>query len=204
MRSLYEILGVSIDATPEEIRIAYKRLAMQLHPDKGGAEEVFKELKQAYEILSDAEKRIKYDLTGDVEALSKPSYDPHGDIYNVLNKIITKNINNVEYIDLISTCIAEFSNMLSQIDNAIQMKTVQMTRLNAVSARLSAKNGNNLLGSMLETQIENIKRDIFLDEDNKNKVQKAIEMLANYTYSYEPAQPTQPTFYSGGVWFTQL
>jgi len=64
----YATLGVSRDASPEEIKKAYRRLARELHPDVNPDErtqERFKEITQAYEVLSDAEKRQMYDLGGD-------------------------------------------------------------------------------------------------------------------------------------------
>lgn len=60
----YETLGVPSKATPEEITMAYRKLAMRYHPDRDGAnEELFKEAKEAYEVLSDPKKRKNYDLT---------------------------------------------------------------------------------------------------------------------------------------------
>ncbi len=62
----YEVLGVARDATPEEIKKAYRRLARQLHPDVNpGEEERFKEVTKAYEVLSDPQKRELHDLGGD-------------------------------------------------------------------------------------------------------------------------------------------
>ena len=67
-RDYYEVLKVAPNASEAEIKKAYRRLAMQYHPDrKPGdkqAEEQFKEAKEAYEILSDARKRAAYDQFG--------------------------------------------------------------------------------------------------------------------------------------------
>ncbi|MBL8472711.1 MAG: molecular chaperone DnaJ [Rhodocyclaceae bacterium] len=67
-RDFYEILGVNRDASEEEIKKAYRKLAMKFHPDRNpddkSAEAKFKEAKEAYEILSDGDKRAAYDQYG--------------------------------------------------------------------------------------------------------------------------------------------
>lgn len=67
-RDYYEILGVSRDADKEEIKIGYRRLARKYHPDvnkEPGAEERFKEINRAYEVLSEPETRARYDRFGE-------------------------------------------------------------------------------------------------------------------------------------------
>ena len=67
-RDYYEVLGVSKTATPDEIKKAYRKMAIKYHPDKNPgdkeAEEKFKEAAEAYDVLSNEEKRQKYDQFG--------------------------------------------------------------------------------------------------------------------------------------------
>ncbi len=67
-RDYYEILGVAKGSSPDEIKKAYRKVAMQFHPDRNpgdkSAEEKFKEAAEAYEVLSDADKRAQYDRFG--------------------------------------------------------------------------------------------------------------------------------------------
>ncbi len=84
-RDYYEVLGIKRSATPDEVKKAFRRLALQLHPDKNPgnkkAEERFKEASEAYEVLADAKKRQQYDQFGmgfanfkDANASANPNY----------------------------------------------------------------------------------------------------------------------------------
>lgn len=65
MKDYYQILGLSKTASVDEIKRAYRKLALQYHPDKGGGNEAkFKEINEAYQVLSDPQKRSQYDQFG--------------------------------------------------------------------------------------------------------------------------------------------
>jgi DnaJ-class molecular chaperone len=57
----YQILGLASTATQEEIKKRFKRLSQQMHPDKGGSEEAYRDVKKAYDVLHDPQRRVIYD-----------------------------------------------------------------------------------------------------------------------------------------------
>jgi molecular chaperone DnaJ len=84
-RDYYEILGVSRNADKEEIKRAYRRLARKYHPDvnkEDGAEERFKEINRAYEVLSEPETRARYDRFGEagVSSSAGPGFQDFSDL----------------------------------------------------------------------------------------------------------------------------
>ena len=93
-RDFYEVLGLTRNASADEIKRAYRKLAMEYHPDRnssGDATERFKEINRAYEVLSDADKRVAYDRFGHagVDGAGGPagfdgfsSFEGFGDIFD--------------------------------------------------------------------------------------------------------------------------
>lgn len=93
-RDYYEVLGVSRNATLDEIKKAYRQLAIKYHPDKNPgnkeAEEKFKEAAEAYSVLSDKDKRAKYDQFGHAGLGGQPGPDfsgGFGDLNDILNNL---------------------------------------------------------------------------------------------------------------------
>ena len=76
----YKLLEVSKDASTSDIKKAYRKLAVKHHPDKGGDEATFKDITRAYEVLSDEDKRKRYDRHGE-EGIDEGGGADAGDIF---------------------------------------------------------------------------------------------------------------------------
>src|SRR5437868_7647508 len=92
-RDYYEVLSVTKEADGEEIKRAYRKLAMQYHPDRNvgdaEAEEKFKEAAEAYEVLRDAAKRQRYDRYGHagLEGMNVPHFGDADEVFNLFGDL---------------------------------------------------------------------------------------------------------------------
>ena len=77
-KDYYKILGVGKSASSDEIKRAYRRLAQEYHPDKGGNQEKFKEINEAYQVLSDPQKKAQYDQFGTIFEQARAQGGSHG------------------------------------------------------------------------------------------------------------------------------
>ena len=79
--NLYDVLGVSKEASETDIKKAYRKLAIKHHPDKGGDEETFKKISEAYGILSDKDKKRQYDMFGTYDSVPMDNMPNFNDIF---------------------------------------------------------------------------------------------------------------------------
>jgi DnaJ-class molecular chaperone len=79
----YEVLGVSKNANDTDIKKAYRRLASQHHPDKGGDAAEFQKIQEAYEVLSNPQSRTQYDMRGRFQGNSHMGFSPGGNPFDI-------------------------------------------------------------------------------------------------------------------------
>ena len=96
MKDYYQILGVKRDAAADDIKRAYRRLASQHHPDKGGDKARFQEIQEAYNVLSDQEQRQQYDNPGMRQFHSAFSGQPNFNLNDIFSMFGTRFHNDPE------------------------------------------------------------------------------------------------------------
>ena len=151
--NLYDELGLTPNCTFDEIKQRYRALAQQHHPDKGGDEDIFKKIKLAYEVLSDASRRAEYDATGKIqedipiriEALQELS----GLVIHCVGKI------NPDHDDLIIRMKLELADNITQIKENIITCNNYIIKLNKILKKVNRKKeGDNFIKSIIEEQIK--------------------------------------------------
>jgi DnaJ-class molecular chaperone len=180
--NLYDILGLSKDATFEEIKAKYKSLAQQHHPDKGGNPETFKEIKNAYEILSDPISRKKYDTTGYFENRVSARDEAVERLSNLFFNIFP-NI-NPDIDDLILIMKNESRRERQNINHNINNCNNCIANINKIINKIKKKNNENenILKIFAENQLKSYEYELQNFIHQIEVVNIVIEMLEDYQY----------------------
>lgn len=190
----YIELGVLIDATEEEIKIKFRTLAMLHHPDKGGDEELFKRIKEAYELLSDPIRRKEYDMSGDAESNLQIRNAALEHIAQMVAQIVPQF--NSEQDDLVGIMNNEIVKIRQDMVNNIAMCNKYIANLQKVVIRINAKHKKqNILLEQVQKQIDQRNRE---HEDFTRRIKicdLVLEILKDYEYGLveRVALPGAPT-----------
>ena len=188
MRKFYQILDLSEDATPEQIEKAYKRAASKHHPDKNigneaEASERFKEVKEAYECLSDPERRKIYDETGDS---SVETENPAEDLFvHLLNEITEHFETSVEALAKCRHVIEEMIDECAERKLEADRKVIRMQSM--IQALRFRGKGTNWLEAILNDKIQKLQGER-AELDSATIAAKGVwEMLKEYEATDRPA-----------------
>ena len=180
----YDTLGVAKDATQKQIKAAYRKLAQTNHPDKGGDPSKFVEIQQAYDTLSDAEKRDHYDRYGTLKPNDTMLDKARQHVGAVFNNVMGQPFD--QYTNVVEVMV---DNTKSEINRANQhLRQVQAERKKnlMVHKRLKTKVGSDdLLVQILRGRRQGIWRNYRTVQEITKALNIAIGMLSGYTYKAE-------------------
>jgi DnaJ-class molecular chaperone len=174
---------VDRDATPEEIKNAYRRKAQSSHPDReGGDADVFHTMVAAYEILSDPERRDRYDRTG-----YTGKDDPvETKVRQLFDAIISQDAFDG---DIISQGRDRCRAALAEIDAKTKAHNTRVMKLTKNLDRVKSRH-TNIYREIMEQRIEVLQGIIDHDAKERDLIEKVMEHLTDYT---DEAPPTVTT-----------
>ncbi|MDE3114168.1 MAG: DnaJ domain-containing protein [Pseudomonadota bacterium] len=193
-RDPYEVLGVARDGRPEDIKLRYRAWAKRMHPDVGGSREAFDELNEAYELLSDPERRAKYDAIGDLTettadtAQARTMTQIAGLLQEVVGDLTTRGksvrLNNV------------IERMIGLIERNRKARAIEVAKMLALSealgevaARVVAPDGADLIGQMAQHLAKDLKAETKKAEELFEAEERALELLRQYGYQTDAPMP---------------
>lgn len=183
--NLYDTLGISKDASDEEIKKAYRGKAKENHPDKGGDEETMKALTVAYSVLSDPDRRKNYDETGntdDPEQFFKQKFMEFTD--RILLKVMD-HTHNAERRDMISIfrnhCLDEIKDFYKRIKD----NNKQIEKTKEQLSRFTRENGDNVFEILMNREITALETMNEMCETEIKFLDRVHEELKSYSFKQE-------------------
>ncbi len=194
----YDTLNIAPDATPDEVRQAYRKQSMAAHPDKGGSDEAMAAINYAYAVLSDAERRARYDATGDDSKPTSLEDEARKTLLNIFSGGL-----DVERINLVTFAHQQLDEAIVEAERVRTIAERKLLKLAKHRKAISTKAGDNLAHMLIDQQhaqqqsvIEQFGRavDIF---------HEARKVLADYEWAEEAPAPSTTTAARTGVYGLQ-
>lgn len=185
MRSHYDELGVEPSASPEEIKKAYYAQSKKRHPDKDGDAEDFARLSNAYEVLSDPERRRLYDETGQDRVRSLEA-EVQNELMLLFSHLLTIEKPTAPLLDIARLRLNESKSMIS--DNRKQLHQ-QRGKFQAKRDKIKSKGEANLFHMLIDQQLAAIASGLErLDHDDEVR-EACLKALDDYSEDWCAPEP---------------
>jgi curved DNA-binding protein CbpA len=203
---LYNTLGVAKDASPADIKKAYRRRSSQAHPDKGGSEKAQQAINAAYAVLSDDRKRKHYDETGKDR---EPNIDQQANaiLLSLLNELLES---DDEVTDIIAVGRMKLKGRVVSILTNIEMGKSRVSIIERKRGKVRRKDsGPNAVDMLIEQKVSRLKAAIADLAEGLAIHQHAIKLLDVYESTepladFVPQAIHRPMYFSAGDYWTPL
>jgi curved DNA-binding protein CbpA len=186
--TLYEILGLSPDASASEIKAAHRRAVKAHHPDVGGDAQRFEEVQRAYSVLSDPERRARYDQTGVEEAAEAASEDQlaQAAITSLIIQFIAGN-DDLTKTDIVGVIRNILINQRAAHEETCRQIDLRLQRVETIRARLHRKDDHDgALSALLAEREREFNAAKAKEAGLMGVVMRALILLEDYSYSVDP------------------
>ncbi len=198
-RDYYELLGVSRDASTEEIKRAYRRLALELHPDRNPseeAEEEFRKVQRAYEVLGDPERWKRYDATGTTSTKNDIGDAAQAKLAEIFALAIRTATDDSDLIEEVRRSVVHTK---ATMDRDVSKLRKEIEKLEKTRARVKRKDdGFNLFDHVAAEQIKRHNKQINEIVTNYEVADKILEMLDDYECDVQKQERLIPYVTFGG------
>lgn len=187
MANHYKTLRVKKKATQQEIKDAYRDLARELHPDKkDGNAEKFKELANAYEILSNPERRRFYDLTGSDVTEAEFDRKAGGLLQQIFQLVVSQNgLEKIESMDMIKVINENIDTGMAELGKKIDTARKSRVAIGKILKRVKHKSTMNPISVMLKHEIQKHTETITQTRQEQEVGTRASAMLKEYGFDFE-------------------
>lgn len=192
---LYQRLGVARAASFDSIRRAYRKKAMAVHPDRNPGDEeaaaAFRAIRQAYEILSDKERRAAYDRTGEIvdgipqNELKEIAGFVKAALQQVMQKVLDDGLSvaHQDMVDLVRQAMNQFLANGKKIKSDFLKLLASLTEV-IERTTTEREDGANLIVGAAREQKETAEKKLVLIEEEMKNIAASIEHLKNYGFRY--------------------
>jgi curved DNA-binding protein CbpA len=194
-RDPYKVLGVSRDASEADVRAAFRRRAKNAHPDRGGNRDEFEAVKWAQLVLSDPDRRARFDETGEAD---EPGPDnDHAQALQLIAKLLHDVLVGEEEpldADLVLAMRLQLADQVKEIEGKIAVMRRARARAAKMTRRFKRRAaGDNAMARLLERNDQVLTQQTALAEKAIKHRKAAIALIEEYTFEHDAPAPQRFT-----------
>lgn len=181
--NLYDELGAQPDWSYDQLREAYRRLAKEHHPDRGGDAERFKRVQNAWDVLGDVEKRERYDRTGEAGSVERVAPETMM-VVSMFREAVESTVDT--NVDIVIAVRQRLTSMLLKCMHQLPEIEHRVTELLDVASRFT---GDDVVHEMFAVQVAAARAAVKEHEKGVDLINRALKLVSTYRYRTDARGP---------------